>query len=233
MTPKIFLDFQTAFQSALYSIFYSFLSFLPQLLSAILILIVGVVLADFLKKLVVKVLHVFDLSKIIGNGPLEKFLEESGFDKKIEPAIGQLVRFLVLLVFLTTALNILGLSAVSMMLTGLLSYIPNIIAAVLILLLGTIFAGIVESLVKGSLGVVEIKTARVLGKTASYLVFVITILASLSQLNIAQDFVQILFIGFVATITIGLGLSLGLGSKDLVSKILNDWYQGVKKDLDR
>ena len=68
------------------------------------------------------------------------------------------------------------------------------------------------------------------GKPSSYIVLMFTILASLSQLNIAANFVQTLFTGIVATISIGLGLSLGLGSKDLIAKILNQWYEDFRKD---
>jgi hypothetical protein len=88
----------------------------------------------------------------------------------------------------------------------------------------------VESVVKGSLGAVDLKTSRLLGKTSSYIVLIFTILASLSQLHIASEFVQTLFMGIVATISIGLGLSLGLGSKDLVAKILNEWYANFRQD---
>lgn len=230
MSTNIFSNVELALVNAANNLFYTFVSFLPSLIGAILVFAVGWILGNFLKMLTIKLARAIKLPELIKNEPLEKFLTESGFGPKVELFIGETIRFFVVLVFFIAAINLLGLSAVSMVLTGILAYVPNVIAAILILVLGTIVAGLVESLVKGSLSAVEIKTARLLGKTSSYIVLVFTILAALSQLNIAQDFIQILFIGFVATISIGLGLSIGLGSKDLVSKILDDWYINFKKD---
>ncbi len=92
-------------------------------------------------------------------------------------------------------------------------------------------SGLVEKIVKGSLGTVDVKTSRLLAKISSYIVMDFTILAAMSQLGIAATFVNTLFIGFVAMLTIGLGLSLGLGSKDLVKTILEDWYKDFKKQV--
>jgi hypothetical protein len=230
MSTNIFSNIELALTGAANNLFYSFVAFLPNLIGAIIVFVVGWMLGNFLRMLTIKLSRAVRLPELVKNEPLEKFLTESGFGPKVEIFIGETVRFFVVLVFFIAAINLLGLTAVSMVLTGILAYIPNVVAAILILVLGTVVAGLVESLVKGSLGAVEFKTSRLLGKTASYMVLVFSILASLSQLNIAQDFIQILFIGFVATISIGLGLSIGLGSKDLVSRILDDWYITFKKD---
>jgi hypothetical protein len=190
----------------------------------------GWILAGILHKLTLKLLQALHLSEWVNSPAIGKFLTEAGYEKKLEQAIAQAIRFLTILVFFVAAVNLLGLTTVSLVLTGILGYIPNVIAAILILVMGTLFAGVVESVVKGSLGAVDLKTSRLLGKTSSYIVLVFTILASLSQLHIAAEFVQTLFLGIVATISIGLGLSIGLGSKDLVSKVLTEWYENFKKD---
>jgi hypothetical protein len=227
-------DFLSTWQTAIFAagtgLLNSFAVFLPNLIGAILVFIFGWLIAGFLARLTVRFLQAIRLSQLVESPVLNKFLKEAGWANRIEHALGQAIRFFTILVFFVAAVNLLGLTAVSLVLTGILTYIPNVIAAILILVMGTLFAGVVESVVKGSLGAVDLQTSRLLGKTSSYIVLVFTILAALSQLNIAAEFVQTIFLGIVATISIGLGLSLGLGSKDLVSKVLNQWYEDFKRD---
>lgn len=230
MQFDILATWQAAVTTAVSGLLNSFILFLPNLIGAILVFVLGWVLADFLGKLTMRLLQAVRLSDWVSSPAVNKFFKEAGWADKIEQALGQAVRFLTILVFFVATVNILGLTAVSLVLTGILAYIPNVIAAILILVLGTLLAGVVESLVKGSLGAVDLKTSRLLGKTSSYIVLIFTIMAALSQLNIAAEFVRTLFMGIVATISIGLGLSIGLGSKDLVSRILTEWYENFRKE---
>jgi small-conductance mechanosensitive channel len=111
-----------------------------------------------------------------------------------------------------------------------LNYIPNIVSAVLVLTIGVLLAGLVESLVKGAVNQIDPKTSRLLSKIASYLVVIFATLAAINELGIAQSLINALFIGVIATLSLGLGLAIGLGAKDLVAKILMDWYaQSWKK----
>ena len=102
-------------------------------------------------------------------------------------------------------------------------------ASVLILTAGVLLAGLIENFVKGTVNQVEPKTSRLLSKIASYLVVTVATLAAINELGIAQALINTLFIGVVATLTLGIGLSIGLGGKDIVSKILLDWYTDFKK----
>ncbi len=228
------LTFVTNWEQAVLSVginlLNNLLAFLPNLLGAVIVFALGWIIAGWLKTLTIKLLAALKLSAMVSNTPISKFLTEAGLTTKVEQIVGQVIRILTLLVFFVAAVNLLGLSTVSMVLTSILNYIPNVIAAILILVLGTAVAGIVESVVKGSLGAVDIKMSRFLGKTSSYIVMVFTILAALSQLRIAEQFINTLFIGFVAMLALGFGLSIGLGSKDIVSQVLEEWYERFKKD---
>src|SRR5690606_18673717 len=133
--------------------------------------------------------------------------------------------------FFIAAVNLLGLTTVSNFLTNILSYIPQVISAALILMVGTLVAGLVESLIKGSLSQISRSTGRLVSKIGSYMVMVFTVMAAFAELNIAARLINILFIGFTAMLALGFGLAFGLGAKDLVARILNDWYSNLKKDL--
>jgi len=211
------------------SVLNRFFGFLPSFFGALVIFLIGLVLAKWARTLVVKILGVVKLDKLLRKGGLDPFLAKADIRVKAEVFLGEVIRWLIILVFFIAGVNILGLTTVSVVLNGLLSYIPNIISAVLILTIGVLLAGLVESLIKSAINQVEPKTSRLLGKIASYLVVIVASLAAINELGIAQSLINTLFIGVIATLTLGIGLAIGLGAKDLVSKMLMDWYTQSKK----
>lgn len=231
MYTTTFINWQNALLDAGSKLLTSLALFVPNLLGAIIIIAVGIILSGWLKSMVIKLFGALQLSKIFARTTLAKFLEQAEVGNRIENVLGEIARLLVLLVFFVAAINLLGLTTVSRVLDSILAYLPNVFAAVLIIALGAFIAGVVERVVKGSLGAVDIKTSRLLAKTSSYILMIFTILAALSQLGIAASFINTLFTGFVAMLALGLGLSLGLGSKDLVHTLLEDWYKNLKREL--
>lgn len=213
------------------NVFTNILNFLPSLIAAGLVVLTGAFVARWSSWITVRLLKAVRISKLIHNTPIQKFLEKAEITSNIEQAIGSLIRWLVLLVFFIAAVNILGLTTVSTFLNNILGYIPRVISAALILLVGTLIAGFVESIIKGSLSQVRRSSGRLVSKIGSYLVIIFTFLAAFAELGIAESLINTLFIGFVAMLAIGLGLAFGLGSKDLVAKVLDEWYANLKKDL--
>jgi hypothetical protein len=222
-------DLNTTLYSATNSVFVEIAGFLPSFLGALLTLIVGFILAGWVKVFTVRVLRIFKINKLGDSEPLQKFFHHAQIGPTVENILGESFRILIITIFLITSMNMLGLSIVTQVLSQILSYIPTIIAAIIIFVGGVLIAGIVEKLTKGALGSVNIKTARTVAKIASYSIMVITALAAISQLGIAQSFINTLFTGLIATLVLGLGLSIGLGGKDLVKTILEDWYKDFKK----
>lgn len=231
MTDNFLLNVQSSLTNAAFSILISILSFIPVVLAAVVVFMVGLILGNWLKALVVKLLNLLKLSEVLSKGGLKHFLDNAEITQKVEMVIGELVRYLTILIFFVASINLLGLQTVTQVLNGLLAYLPNIFAAVLIFGAGVVLAGFLEKLVKGSLGGIDIKLSRLMAKFTSYLVVVFTVLASISQLGIAKNLIDTVFIGFVTMLALALGLSLGLGSKDLVKAILEDWYKDFKKSL--
>src|SRR3989344_1301513 len=205
------------------------LYFLPSLVGAILIFIVGLVLARWGKALTVKILGAVKLDSLLRKSGLDPFLKRADIRVKFEVFLGEIIRWLIVLVFFIAGVNILGLTTVSLVLNSLLGYIPSIFSAVLVLTIGVLLAGLVESLIKGAVSQIDAKTSRLLAKIGSYLVVVVSALAAVNELGIAQSLINTLFIVVIATLTLGLGLAIGLGAKDLVAKMLMDWYSGAKK----
>lgn len=219
------------FISVFFQLTTDFITFLPTFLVALVVFLLGLLLARVARNGMVKLFSALNLSKLTSSPSLVKFLKKAQIEKKIETVFGEIIRWLIILVFSITSLNLLGLSPLTEVLTGFLNYLPNLFGALILLLAGTLLAGFLEKVVKASLAGFDVRTSRIMGKFTSYLVMVIVILAAISQLGIAQYFINIIFIGFIAIITLALGLGLGLGSKDLIKKILENWYKNLKKQL--
>jgi hypothetical protein len=204
--------------------------YLPKIVAALAVFIIGSAIAKAIRGIVTKALDTLKISKALSNTPIEHFIKNTEVSKRIEQIIGSLVYWLIMLVIIQTSIAILGLTSLSYILERILGFIPNIISAVLILFVATLLAGLVESLVKGSIKSIEPKTGRALGKISSYLVMTVGVLIGISEIGIASEFILILFVGFVGAVSLGLGLALGLGGQDLVKKLLDSYYkENIKK----
>lgn len=214
-----------SFQSALGLTMSEVLVYLPRILGFLFVLLAGVWLAKLVRKLVKALVKTSKLEKITANTPLEHFLKEAELGSKLEDVLGSIVYWLMMLVVLHTAVSILGLTSLLGLIEKLLFYLPQVISAALVLFLGVLLAGLVEGLIKGSLRSVGASSSRLVAKFASYLVLALTLLISISELGIAREFILILFVGFVAAVSLGLGLAFGLGGQHLVKKLLEDWHK--------
>ena len=206
-------------------------AFLPNLIGGLLVALLGIIIGQWVSTLVVKALQLLKLDSFIKDTKFKNFLLKAEVTQKLEIIIGSIFKWLIVLTFFIAATNIIGLQAVSAVLGGILAYVPHVLSAVIVLALGVLLAGLVEGFVKGALASVDLKTSRLMGKIASYAAITIATLAAFSELKIAESFVNILFIGLIAMLALGFGLAIGLGAKDLVGKILSDWYKDVQHDL--
>ena len=222
-------SWQSSLNNSWGQVWSSFLGVVPQIFGAILVFAIGLVLAFWARRLVVEVLKLVQVEKLSRSLKINKFLEKSGLKTSLVEALGKIVEWLIILVFFLTAVDILGLSAVSIVLTNVLGYVPNIIAAALILGAGYYVAGLVENLVSGAFMSVDHKAAKSVSQLARWLVLVTVFFAAIGQLQIAQGLVNTFFQGLTYTLVLAIGLSVGLGAKDLVARILNDWYEKMKK----
>lgn len=231
--PENISNWQDAIIVAGSSVLNQLATFIPNLLGALLVLVIGWLAGSWLKFLVSKILGAVKLNSLIAGTVVDSFLKKAEIGGKVEDILGNTVRWLTIFIFFIAAINILGLSTVSQVLNNILSYMPKVFSAAIVLLAGVLLAGLVESLVKGAVGSVAVSVSRFLGKLASWIVMIFATLAAISELGIAANFINTLITGTIAMLSLGLGLALGLGSKDLVKEILTEWYSGIKKDLNR
>ncbi len=228
MTP-LFASWQTSLQLLLTDTLASLAAFFPRILAAAVVFFVGLFVARFLKKIAAKALKTVRVSSLIENTPVEHFLKNADLST-FDEVLGSVVYWIIMLLVLQTMVAILGLTPLTTLLDGVIGYLPDVFSAVLVLFIGVLLAGLVESLVKGAIRSLDTGSGRVIGKVASYVVMVVAVLAAITELGIAYEFILVLFIGFVSALSLGAGLALGLGGKDLVGKILEEWYKRLRSE---
>ena len=229
MQTNVVYSLENSFTLATNQVMVGIVSFLPNILGAVVLFIIGWILADWLKTLTVKVVNITKLGSLFKNPAVTDFLKNAQVSQKIEDIIGEIVKWLIITLFFVASINVLGITAISLFLNGIIAGIPTLIAAVITLAIGVFVAGFLEKMVKGSLGSGDPSMSRLIGKVVSYAIMTFFVLAALSQLGIATFFINTLFVGFILAIALALGIGLGLGSKDLIKKLLEDWYKKIEK----
>jgi len=204
-----------------------FVMFLPNFLGALVIFLVGLVIAAGLSKIVEKLVDALKLDRLLEQFGLGKILERADLRLDSGRFIGVLVQWFFIVVTLLAVSDILKLEAFSDFLSQVLLYVPNIIIAVLIMLAGVVMAAFLAKLVRASVLAARLHSAHFLGALTKWSVLVFAFLAALSQLGIAGALVNTLIMGFVAMLALAGGLAFGLGGKDAAAGLI----QKMRKDI--
>ena len=227
------MDLLSIWQSALVDswsrVWSSFFNLLPQILGAIIVFAIGLLLAFWLKRLATEFLRLIKFERFSKSTGADRYLKKADIKFTLEELIASIVEWLIILVFFLAAVDILGLSAVSLVLAQVLGYVPNVLAAALILTAGIVIGRFADGLVRGALTSIDTDIAKPIGKLARWTIVIVSFFAAVEQLKIAQGLISTLYQGLTYTIVIAVGLSIGLGAKDVVAKVLDDWYVKIKK----
>lgn len=215
------------FVLSLQGLWYGFVEFFPKILLAVIIFIVGWIIATTLGKVVTMGIDVLKLDRLFKNAGTDEVLARAGWKLHIGGLLGWLVKWLIVLGFFTASISLLGLSQVNVFLQQIVLYIPEVIVAVLILVAGTVLADFARRLVSGSAAIANVRSARMIGSVAYYAIWVVTLVTAFDKLGIFGYFGQVLFTGLVVMFALAFGLALGLGGKDAAAR----WINRVSEDL--
>jgi len=197
-------------------------SFVPQLFVAIIVFIVGWVIAVALGRVVDQIVRALKVDMALKSLGIEEPLSRAGWKLDSGSFVGGLVRWFFILVFVLAAADVLGLSQVTEFLRSVvLTYIPQVIVASLILLAAALLADAAQKVVEGSAKAAHMPSSGFLGGVTKWSIWIFALLTALYQLGIAGPFVQTLFTAFVAMVAIAGGLAFGLGGKDMAARYLD------------
>lgn len=213
--------------SPLQSAWIGVITFLPKLIAALIVLIVGWIIAVAVGKLVTRILKFLWIDQLLEKLNIKEAVEKSGLKFDVSKFVGWLVKWFLIIIVLVTTANILGLTEVTILLNRILFYIPNVVVAVVILFFGILFGTWAYKLVRNAAKAAKLVSADFLAGVAKWSIIVFCFLAALTQLQIAPRLIQTLFTGFVAMLAIAGGLAFGLGGKDWAAGVIEQ----LKKDL--
>ncbi len=210
------------------NLFYGLVSFLPNLLAAVVIFIVGWLIGAGLGRVVAQVISSLRVDQALKAGGVDRVVERAGFTLNSGAFLGMLVKWFFIIVFLVAALDVLGLTEVTVFLrTVVLGYLPQVIIAVLILLVAAVVAEAAQRVVSGSAAAANLRSANFLGAVSRWAIWVFAILASLDQLGVTP-FIQTLFTGVVVALALAFGLAFGLGGQAAAAKAIDKMREQIK-----
>lgn len=205
-----------------------FVNFLPALIGALLVFLLGLIAAVALGKAAEKIVSLLRIDYVLEKLRVGKKLEQAGLELRISKIFGELVKWFLILVFLMAATDILGLEQVTGFLNNVILYIPNVVVAVVILAVAFLLSNLAYDIVKGSTKAAGIVSARFLATLSKWAIVVFGLLAALLQLGIAVSLVNTIFIGIIAALSLAIGLAFGLGGKEEAAAIVRKLREDIK-----
>ncbi len=205
--------------------------YLPFLFGAMIILLIGWIAAKVLSSLVQKGLDRLKFNEFCAHIGFAEILNKGGLNLSPSALFASFVYWILIIVVMATTMQAIGLEVAVKLLEKVTGYVPNVIAAVFVMIVGLFLANLVTGLVKAAANNANIARAELLASIAKGGILLFTAVSALEQLNIATFFVTTTFQIFFAAICFALALSFGLGGKDLAARILWDFYnqQNEKK----
>ena len=200
------------------------MGFVPNLLAALVILLVGWIVARVVRYLIQRALKLVQLDKVSEKAGINDALKQANLPEPSQ-VVAKLFYWIVMVLALVMAVNAVKLTVATELLNRLLLYLPNVIAAIFVLVLGFFFGSLVRGLVQTALGGTETMDPEVAGKAAQLAIILFAAAASLEQLRIATILITNAFTVAFAAIAFALALAFGLGCKDLVK----GWVEGLLK----
>ena len=210
--------------SAMTALWTKVAGFIPNLFVALILVLLGFVVAKLLDTLLSKLLGKLGLDRLMAGTGLTKLLSRAGIQAPVSTLIGKIVYWFVLLIFLVSAAESLGLERVSATLDVLALYLPKVFGAALVLLAGVLLAQLVSGLVRGAAEGVGLDYANGLGRIAQGLVIIISISVAIGQLEVKTDLLNTVIAIVLISVGLAVALALGLGSREIAGQILAGIY---------
>lgn len=199
-------------------------SFVPNLLSGTVILLIGIVIGAVIKKII---LGIFGAMKI--EAYLKRYgIPEANKEFSWSNILSEIARWFIVILFLIPTAEIWGLPQVATILNTFLLYLPNVFVAAIIGLVGLVFARLASDVVAASTRELNPGVSKTVASVVRIALTIFVLLAVLNQLGVAQDLIRILFTGFVAMIALAGGIAFGLGGKDFAKSLLDSLKKKVK-----
>jgi len=221
-------DWSSVTLSALQSFWGGFISFVPKLIGAAIVFIVGWLISVWIGKLIALILKKAKFDSIFEKAKWQEAMEKAELKMDMSEFVGSLIKWILIIVFLLAAVEILGMTQFAGFLSGIVAWLPNVVISVAIFIVAVVAADFFEKMMKAFVGKMNVKFVGMAGAIVKWAVWIFALLAILGQLGIAPEIIQILVTGVVALIVIGGGLAFGLGGKDMAKECLENFREKLR-----
>jgi mechanosensitive ion channel-like protein len=201
-----------------------FLSAIPRVIAFAVILIIGWIVASLIARGVAALLRAMHFNDLAYRSGFSGFVRGTGVNTDSSGLIADIAKWFVRLIALVVAFDALGLPAVSQVLQQLLLWLPNLVVAIVVLVLAGLAANVVSSTVQGATAQAGFSDPTMLATVARFAIWTFAVVVAVNQLGIATALVNTLFMGFVGALALAAGLAFGLGGRDTAGRIVSGWY---------
>jgi mechanosensitive ion channel-like protein len=202
----------------------NFISAIPAIIGALVILAIGWILSNVLARVVDEVLERAGADRLFAEHGGREMYAQAGTAIVPSDVAAVLVKWVVRLIFLVAAANVLGLTQISSLLNQVILWIPNLIVAAVILLVAPLIGRFLRRLIEVGAGQMGFTNAPLLGRLVEVAVIAFAVVIAINQVGIAKDLVNILFIGVVGALSLAFGLAFGLGGREVAARLTEQWY---------
>jgi len=202
--------------------------FLINILLVVFILIIGWLIAKLIKATVVKGLRAIKVDQWSDRLELDNLMAKGGISYSLSELIGVVFYWFALLITFVVAVNAVGLTIAAELLNRVILYIPNIVAAIFILILGMFVATLLKNIIKTGANNAGIAQANLLSKVVEIFVYIFIIAIALEQLNIGAKIIELIVSILLGSLGLGLAIAFGLGCKDIVGRFIGELVEKMK-----
>lgn len=213
-------DTGDALQASLVGALNTFVSAIPRVVGFVLVLLIGWFIASLIARAVTALLRAINFNDLARRSGLAEFVQSMGVKTDSAGVIAGVTKWFVRLIVLVVAFDMLGLPAVSQVLRELLLWLPNLIVALVVLVIGGLAASALSNLVRGATAQAGLTSSEALATIAKVGVWSFAIVVAVNQLGIAETLINTLMIGIVGALALGTGLAFGLGGRDRAAELL-------------
>ena len=196
----------------------------PRVLAMIVVVSVGYIVAKFVARMISSVAEKVGLQTAADRSGLAASMSHMGIKRNVPSIVGAIVFWLLMCVFLMAGFNILGLESVTAAMQKIVNYIPHLLVATVVVVIGLLVAQFLRGIVATSADRLGITYAEHLANGVYYVLAVVTFIAALNQLEIQFEFLEKLILMGFGALAVGFALALGFGGRDVMAGILAGYY---------
>jgi hypothetical protein len=194
----------------------------------LIILVIGWLLSGLVRSLITKGLRIIKIDELSDKIELDRLLEKGGITYTLSELIGAIFYWLALLITFMVAINAVGLTVAADLLNKIVLYVPNVILAIFILILGMFFATFLRNVVLTAANNVGLSQSKLFAKIVEVVVVAFSIFVALEQLKIGIRITELTLAIVLGSIGLGLALAFGLGCRDIAERIVSDLIEKTK-----